>query len=228
MNKKVSTIVLSLVIIALIAFAAINYKQSQSATSCPSKEEAVNKALEYINTNLVEESANVSLAQIYDDKDAPYYTFQVNIMGNLYDFIVTTDGTRLFPNTGFDLDEKLDEKVDGNFLFKESAEIIKEDGKPVVFLFASSNCPHCAWEKPIINEVIDQFGDNIIFKLREDTAEDQEVYSQFGKGGVPLIVIGGKYYREGSGANLGEEVEKEYLTKYICELTEGLPENICQ
>lgn len=227
MNKKVSTIVLSLVLIALIAFAAINYKQSQS-TSCPSKEEAVNKALEYINKNLVDESANVSLAQIYDDKDAPYYTFQVNIMGNLYDFIVTTDGTRLFPNTGFDLNEKLDEKVDGNFLFKESAEIIKEDGKPVVFLFASSNCPHCAWEKPIINEVIDQFGDNIIFKLREDTAEDQEVYNQFGKGGVPLIVLGGKYYREGSGANLGEEAEKEYLTKYICELTEGLPENICQ
>lgn len=227
MNKKVSTIVLSLVLIALIAFAAINYKQSQS-TSCLSKEEAVNKALEYINTNLVEESANVSLAQIYDDKDAPYYTFQVNIMGNLYDFIVTTDGTRLFPNTGFDLNEKLDEKVDGNFLFKESAEIIKEDGKPVVFLFTSSSCPHCAWEKPIIDEVIDQFGDNIIFKLREDTAEDQEVYSQFGKGGVPLIVLGGKYYREGSGANLGEETEKEYLTKYICELTEGMPENICQ
>ena len=227
MNKKVSTVVLSLVVIALIAFAAINYKQSQSA-SCPSKEEAVNKALEYINTNLVDESANVSLAQIYDDKDANYYTFQVNIMGNLYDFIVTTDGTRLFPNTGFDLNEKLDEKVDGNFLFKESAEIIKEDGKPVVFLFTSSSCPHCAWEKPIIDEVIDQFGDNIIFKLREDTAEDQEVYSQFGKGGVPLIVLGGKYYREGSGANLGEETEKEYLTKYICELTEGMPENICQ
>ena len=227
MNKKVSTVVLSLVVIALIAFAAINYKQSQSA-SCLSKEEAVNKALEYINTNLVDESANVSLAQIYDDKDAPYYKFQVSVMGNLYDFIVTTDGTRLFTDTGFDLDKKLDEKVDGDFLFKESAEIIKEDGKPVVFLFTSSSCPHCAWEKPIIDEVIDQFGDNIIFKLREDTAEDQEVYSQFGKGGVPLIVLGGKYYREGSGANLGEETEKEYLTKYICELTEGMPENICQ
>lgn len=227
MNKKVSTVVLSLVVIALIAFAAINYKQSQSA-SCPSKEEAVNKALEYINTNLVDESANLSLAQIYDDKDAPYYKFQVSVMGNLYDFIVTTDGTRLFTDTGFDLDKKLDEKVDGNFLFKENAEIIKEDGKPVVFLFTSSGCPHCAWEKPIIEEVIDQFGDSVIFKLREDTAEDQEVYSQFGKGGVPLIVLGGKYYREGSGANLGEETEKEYLTKYICELTEGMPENICQ
>ncbi len=176
---------------------------------------------------MVEPGTNVSLAQIYDNKGAPYYTFQINIMGQLYDSVVTSDGSKLFTNSGIDLNKKLDEKVDGNFLVKENAEIIKEDGKPVVFLFTSSTCPHCNWEKPVLKAVVDQFGDNIVYKQREDSTEDQDVYSQFGTGGVPLVVLGGKYYREGAGENLGEEKEKEYLTKYICELTEGLPENVC-
>lgn len=227
MNKKVSTIVLSLVIIALVVIAAVNYKQGSDYSL--TKEEAVNKALEYINLNLVEPGVNVSLAQIYaSEKNAPYYTFQFNIMGQLFDSVVTADGSRLFTYAGEDLNKKLDEKVDGNFLIRENAEIIEEDGKPVVFLFTSSICPHCEWQKPVLKEVIDQFEDKVIYKAREDTAEDQDVYAQFGTGGVPLLVLGGKYYREGAGENFGEEAEKEFLTNYICELTGGMPENICQ
>ncbi|HOI60077.1 MAG TPA: thioredoxin family protein [Candidatus Pacearchaeota archaeon] len=227
MNKKVSTIVLSVVVIAFVVFAAMNYKQESGYSI--SKEEAVNKALEYINLNLVEQGVNVSLSQIYEsEKNAPYYTFQINIMGQLFDSVVTADGSKLFTNSGIDLNKKLDEKVDGNFLVKENAEIITEDGKPVVFLFASSTCPHCEWEKPVLKAVLDQFEDQVIYKVREDTTEDQDVYNQFGSGGVPLVVLGGKYYREGAGENFGEEKEKEYLTKYICELTGGMPENICQ
>jgi len=229
MNKKILPIVLSVVIVALIVVGALNYKQDQN-TGGLSKEEAVNKALLYINENLMNGDVDASLVKIYDvDENSPYYTFQINVMGQLYDSMITSDGSRLIPDvrSAIDLNQKLDAKVDGNFYLKENAEIIQEDGKPVVFLFTSSNCPHCVWEKPVMQEVINKFGDNIVYKQREDTMDDQEIYNQFGEGGVPLIVIGGKYYREGAGENLGEDKEKEYLTKYICELTGNLPEEIC-
>lgn len=228
MNKKILTIVLSVLIITLIIFTTIQYyKQNQTVSNIP-QEEAVNRALNYINKNLLQGGMNAALVQIYEsEEDTPYYTFQFNAMGQKYDSVVTADGSRLFVDTGIDLNEKMDEKVDGNFRMKESAEIIKEDGKPVVYLFTSSSCPHCAWEKPVLEEVADKFKDNVVLKIRENTPEDQDVYNKFGKGGVPLVVLGGKYYREGAGENLGEEKEKEYLTKYICELTGNIPEDIC-
>lgn len=229
MNKKILPIFISLVILALAVFGALALKQNQGSASL-SKEEAVNKALSYINKNLLSGDVSASLAQIYEaDKNAPYYTFQINVMGQLFDSIVTADGSRLIPNVSYaiDLNEKRDEKVDGNFYVKENSDLILEDGKPVIFLFTSSGCPHCTWEKPILQSVLDQFGDKVVYKQKEDTADDQDIYNQFGTGGVPLIVLGGKYYREGAGENLGEEKEKEYLTKYICELTGNLPEEVC-
>ena len=119
------------------------------------------------------------------------------------------------------------EKVEGSFLKRET-DVIAEDGKPVVYLFTSSTCPHCEWEKPVLQEVVDKFGDAVIYKQLEDSAEEQEVYSEYGNGGVPLVILGGKYYREGAGEVVGEEKEKEVLTKYICELTGNQPESICQ
>ncbi|MFA7142158.1 MAG: thioredoxin family protein [Candidatus Paceibacterota bacterium] len=225
MNKNISIIVFSLVMLVLVVFAAMNLNQDQSG--CLPKEEAVNKAMDYIKKNLVEDGMEVSLAQIYSE-DSPYYKFQIDIMGSLYDSIVTTDGALLFTNAGFDLNEKLDERVEGSFYVKEDAEIITEDGKPVVYLFTTAECGHCAWEKPVLAEALEQFGDEVVYKLNEDGLDDMDVYEQFGTGGVPLIVLGGKYYREGSGANYGEELEKEYLTNYICDLTGGIPEDICQ
>lgn len=227
MNKKILTIFLSLIIVALAIYLVMD--KTQADETGIDKEAAVNKAVEYIKSNLAPQGMEVSLAQIYNrDKNANYYTFQVSAAGQLYDILVTADGKKLFMDTGIDLDKKIDQKVAGNFSEKEGAEIITEDGKPVIYMFTSSSCPHCVWEKPIVREVIAQFGDNVILKEREDTAEDQDVYNQFGAGGVPLLILGGKYYREGSGENSGEEAEKEVLTQYICELTNNVPENICQ
>ncbi|NMB47731.1 hypothetical protein GYA01_02755, partial [Patescibacteria group bacterium] len=147
---------------------------------------------------------------------------------NLYDFVVTADGSKLFTDSGIDLNEILAERLDGNFLVKEDAEIIEEDGKPVIFLFTTEDCPYCAWEQPVLEEVVESFGDAIVYKLRQGVLEDQEVFEEFGDGGVPLIVLGGKYYRIGAGVQAGEDLEKEYLTTHICNLTGGIPESICE
>jgi len=228
MNKKIITILLSIALVALIVFAVLDFKEGSNNSI--TKEEAVNKALTYINQNLLGGQYTASLKEIVEDKKDPsFYIFKINIEGETYESLVTADGRMLVANMNYvvDLDKKIDAQVDGAFYLKEDAEIITEDGKPIVYLFTSSTCPHCEWEKPVLQAVIDSFEGNVILKVREDTTEDQDVYNKFGQGGVPLVVLGGKYYREGAGENFGEEKEKEYLTKYICELTNNLPETIC-
>jgi len=227
MNKKIIAILLSIALIALIVFAVLDFKKGSDSIT---KEQAVDKALTYINQNLLGGQYTASLKEIVEgEKNPSYYIFKIDIAGETYESFVTADGRMLVANMNYivDLDKKIDAQVDGSFLVRENAEIITEDGKPVIYLFTSSTCPHCEWEKPVIQAVVDTFGDNVVYKLREDTAEDQNVYTQYGNGGVPLVLIGGKYYREGAGENFGEEKEKEYLTRYICELTNNLPETIC-
>ena len=80
---------------------------------------------------------------------------------------------RLFTDSGIDLNEILAERLDGNFLVKEDAEIIEEDGKPVIFLFTTEDCPYCAWEQPVLEEVVESFGDAIVYKLRQGVLEDR-------------------------------------------------------
>jgi thiol-disulfide isomerase/thioredoxin len=185
--------------------------------------------MDYINQYILMGQSEASLVQIYDAPEgAPYYTFQLNLAGATYDSVVTADGSKLFTNGGEDLNAEKDEVGEGNFMIRKDAEVITEDGKPVIYLFTSASCPHCTWEKPVMQEVVDQFGDAVIYKQVEDSTEGQDVYYEYGTGGVPLVVLGGKYYREGAGEMLGEDTEKEVLTNYICELTGNIPESICQ
>ncbi len=118
----------------------------------------------------------------------------------------------------------------GNFLVLED-EVCVEDGKPIVYYFGSSSCPHCTWEHPIIQEVTEQFGDQISFHDLMDKQEEMEVFQKYidiNGGGIPFIVLGCQYARVGSGEQAGEEAEKQALTELICELTGGQPSGVCQ
>jgi hypothetical protein len=83
-------------------------------------------------------------------------------------------------------------------------------------------CPHCVWEYPIIKKVTAQFGDKISFHDNMATngneIKDKDIFNKYSDGGVPTIVLGGRYYREGSGEEIGEQKETEVLTKLIGEL----------
>jgi len=106
----------------------------------------------------------------------------------------------------------------GNFRNIESATI---EGKPVVYFFGTTWCPHCSWERPIFMNVTVKFSGFIDTKAIEIDIEqpplEMEIfkhYSQEGK--IPVIVIGGKYFRVGSGESLGEETEANVLTALLC------------
>jgi thiol-disulfide isomerase/thioredoxin len=111
-------------------------------------------------------------------------------------------------------------RSEGSFI--ETDALITSQGKPVIFFFGTTQCSHCRWEKRPFLEVATEFGELISVHFYEldiatPTVDDTEVLTNLEVGGrIPVIVIAGKYYRVGSGENMGEEGEKEVL-RYLIE-----------
>lgn len=126
-------------------------------------------------------------------------------------------------------------KIIGDFLITDK-EICLQDGKPLVYFFGSSTCPHCVWEKPVAKTVFDKFKDVIVYKENFDSQNDGDVfqkYSDINPGYVPFLVLGCKYARVGAGENLGKDevgskkLEEEALSVILCKLTNGKPTSVC-
>lgn len=118
-------------------------------------------------------------------------------------------------------------KNDINFKEKDVA-ICKENGKPIIYYFGSTACPHCQWETPALDSVVNSFGSYVSYHKNIDNSLDQNIFEQYSSGSIPAIVLGCKYYRIGSGERAGEEVEKTGLKKLICSLTNNQPASVCQ
>lgn len=116
----------------------------------------------------------------------------------------------------------------GNFLIDSNSEVCTELDRPVVYIFGSQNCPHCLWEDPIIKNVTSNFRGFISFHENVDNSNDREIFSKYStQGYIPLVVIGCKYYRIGSGESFGAEQEAKILTALICSLTNKEPSSVC-
>lgn len=121
------------------------------------------------------------------------------------------------------------EKTVGDFLVTDN-KICKEDGKPVVYFFGSTSCPHCVWEKPIIQKVVKNFAGLISYHENIDNQNDSEVFQKYqniNPGYIPFLVLGCKYARVGSGESAGETSEIEALNTILCKLTNGKPGSVC-
>jgi thiol-disulfide isomerase/thioredoxin len=109
----------------------------------------------------------------------------------------------------------------GNFRDIQSAAIT---GRPAVYFFGTTWCPHCAWERPIFLNVTAKFSGFIDAKVTEIDIEqpalEMEVFKHYStEGKIPVIVIGGKYFRVGSGESLGQTVEENVLTAILCKVS---------
>jgi len=125
---------------------------------------------------------------------------------------------------------KTAEKVVGNFVATGETEVAVENGKPGVYYFGASSCPHCKWEYPVILKTVKKFGSEIVFYDNMDKKGDQEVYQKFSslnQGAIPFILVGGLYAQLGSGENFGEEQEEKNLTAVVCRVTENKPASVC-
>jgi thiol-disulfide isomerase/thioredoxin len=122
----------------------------------------------------------------------------------------------------------------GSFSITNDA-VCQENNKPSIYYFGISTCPHCLWEHPIIQKVMANFKNQVVFhddmdKLDKLEAKDQEIlnkYEQIHGGGVPFLVFGCKYVRVGSGETAGQAQEEKNLTAILCKLTNNQPQQIC-
>lgn len=101
------------------------------------------------------------------------------------------------------------------FELKSGATICKEGGKPVVYLFSTTGCPHCRWIKDTFDSWAKKNADKIVaYHWEVDTGDNtltsavekqvpaaqEAVYTQFNpEGYVPTFVFGCKYSRVGNG-----------------------------
>jgi thiol-disulfide isomerase/thioredoxin len=199
-------------------------------------EAATKKAIDYINTNY--DTTKSSTLNRIESGMISLYAFNVNYNGQVVPAWVSTDGRWFFGQGPIDMTAPATNSTGGpagtatigNFTQVTDATVCKENGKPIVYFFGSSTCPHCQWEEPVIEAVAQLFNGYISFHEKiDDFGTDQAVFSKYNAGGgVPTLVLGCKYYRIGSGESDGTTVETANLKKLICNLTNNLPSTACQ
>ncbi len=199
------------------------------------------KIIPYVNDNILMGMAKAEMVGELT-KEEGLFNFTLKVEDQEFISYITKSGNLFFPQ-GINLTEasggeesgenengkssQSDEKTEGNFLVSKD-EVCQENGLPIIYFFGLESCSHCAWEHPIIEEVADNFEGYISFHNNMGMGADEEIFSKYSTGGVPTLVLGCKYYRVGSGENLGEEGEKKALNSLICDLTSGEPGEVCE
>jgi thiol-disulfide isomerase/thioredoxin len=236
---KKNLIPAAIVIAGLIVAGAIyiNQAKDKAGKEIPgllTSQQAAEKAINYINQNLLQQGTTASLVSVAEEKGI--YKFRLKVANQEYDSYVTKDGKLLFTEQGIDLDKEQNNPEEtvkqegttiGNFSVSQD-EVCKENEKPIVYFFGSNSCPHCLWEHPIFEKVANNFEGYIFFHNNMDSDKDNEVLMKYSTGGIPTLILGCKYYRVGSGEQAGEQEETKNLTALFCKLTGEKPAEICE
>jgi thiol-disulfide isomerase/thioredoxin len=101
----------------------------------------------------------------------------------------------------------------------------EEDGKPMVFLFSTTWCPHCQWISDTFDSWAKDNSDKISayhweVDINDDTlteeeeseipSEHQEIFEKFNpNGSIPTFVFGCEYARVGNGYEAEDDLDKE-------------------
>lgn len=122
-------------------------------------------------------------------------------------------------------------------------DICTEGGKPVIRMFSTSTCPHCAWSAQAFDPVVQSYvnqglifahhweidtGDDLLTSEVEDEvpASEMTVYNTYSpQSYVPAFVFGCRYIRIGTGHESSNDVEAEEdeFIDLIEELLDSVP-----
>ena len=235
-------------IIIGVAVGAFGFPQAQSSIDANilTADKAGEKAADFINNNLVQPGTEVTLGEVKEESGL--YNVTTSYMGNQIPVYITKDGEIIFvQRIGWIQIEEFEERMEqqkeqeenltqeqeskqettiGNFIISGD-EICIEDGKPIIYFFGADWCGGCKWEHPVIANVTAQFEGFISFHDNIDSTADEDIFAKYSDEHIPTLVLGCKYYRVGSGANMGEEQETKVLTALICDLTDNKPVDVC-
>lgn len=115
-------------------------------------------------------------------------------------------------------------------------DVCKKDGKPVIYLFSTTWCPHCQWVKDTFDSwAKDNSGKAAVYHWEIDTNDNtltsevetevpsdaMDVYNKFNpSGSIPTFVFGCRYSRVGNGYESEDDLgsEKASFDKVLEEL----------
>lgn len=219
-----------IIAIALVAGSAI-YMGKLGPGGKVSQKDIGAKVLDYVNKSILQGRATATLVGDPEFVSAyNLYKVKFSIQGQEIESYLTADGKMFFPE-GINIDSAKasptpNSATVGSFTPTTDA-VLSENGKPIIYFFGSTTCPHCTWEKPVIQGVMAKFSGVVSYHENIDSEKDKDIFSKYSTGGIPTIVIAGKYYRVGSGENSGAETEAKNLTALICKVTENKPAAVC-
>jgi thiol-disulfide isomerase/thioredoxin len=229
--RKVNTWMIITIILVIVIVGLLFGKQITGMFIVLTPEDIANKAMDYVNENLVAPNTTATFLSVKEFNSL--YNVSFSYQDQNLSMYVTRDGSYVFLSQPLNIGEKLPQpetpkQTIGNFLVDEKSDVCKEDDKPIVYFFGSQTCPHCMWEHPIIKNITEKFKNQTSFHENIDTENDNEIFLKYSpRGYIPLILIGCKYYRVGSGEEFGEENEAKILEALICSLTNNKPLSVC-
>ncbi len=124
-----------------------------------SPQEAADKAITYINTNLLQPGTTASVKGIEDT--GALYNIKLDIAGREYDSYVTKDGSLLFPSV-----VDMTQEVEAPAQQAEQPQEVPKSDKPSVELFIMSHCPFGTQAEKGIIPVAELLGDKIDFEIK--------------------------------------------------------------
>jgi hypothetical protein len=135
MVEKTKILIPIAIIIAgvLIAGSVVYVKKCPSKGSFLTPQVAAQKAVDFINKNLLQQGMTASLVSVVEENGL--YKLSLKIGDKEYPSFVTKDGKILFPNEGISLEEKIAQK-------EETPQKVEKRDRPDVKLFVMSYCPY--------------------------------------------------------------------------------------
>jgi len=244
--EKTQNLIIGVLLVAVVVLAYLQFAPNSVIPGQMSQKAAVDNAMAFINGTVLKTSPDKAELSGEPVKEAGLYKFIVKVSTQEVPLYVSQDGNLLFMQPPANIKEEnakaqaaanatstpgatappTGETTVGDFV-ATADEVCLENGKPTVYFFGSESCPHCKWEKPIIEKIAQTFSGLISFHENVDNNKDMDVFGKYSQGGIPTLVLGCKYFREGSGEQAGEAQESKDLTALLCKLTNGQPTNVC-
>jgi len=234
---KISTIILLVAFVALTSF--MLWEKAEAARA----KYFVNQAVQYINTNLIKSSAKAVLSNMesYGIPVGKIYQFTIKNGDKEIVSYISSNGKYLISSDGIIdisrpvettlITNKNQSDVEGGFKKLNDVEVCSENNKPLIYFFGLNTSNGSNWEYPIFKETVSKFGDSVSFHdnylSANGLSSDQDVFSKYSTGDIPVLIIGCKYYRIGDRQGEGIEKEKQFITNLICEITDNQPESVC-
>ena len=153
MMEKFSKVLIPLaIVIAGIfiagAFVYINQeKVGGKVSGLLSPQQAAEKAIDYINQNILQQGTTASLVNVTEENGV--YKFRLKIGDKEYDSYVTKDGNLLFIE-GINIEKKPEASAEE----PATCEDIKKSDKPLLEAFVVSQCPYGTQMQRILNEIV--------------------------------------------------------------------------